>query len=525
MTKIIKPPPLVIFQNFVSVFLLIPEIMKDLHKLLFVIILLLVVTSTKVSASQLAGNKPTNVVLILTDNHSPWTLGCYGNKEIRTPNIDRLAQEGILFERSYSCNPVCSPTRATLLTGLIPSQHGVHSYFLPADGVQIGPEAYNTIEEFNSLPEILSESGYVCGLTGKWHLGDNLNPHEGFSYWVTMPEGGTSVFYDADVIENGQIHSESAYLTDFWTDHAIRFIEQNKDKPFFLYLPYNGPYGLSSFLMKQARNRHAEYYADKQLLCFPREDPHPWLHSTREFINNIVPIRRYASEVSGIDDGVGRVMEALKRLNLDENTLVIFTSDQGHAGGHHGMWGMGDHSRPLHTFDETIHTPLIWRYPKSILRGERSQMMVSNYDLLPTLLTFLGLEEKIPGRPELPGRDYSAVLKGEQIDWENVHYYEYDNCRMIRTLEWKYTERIPRGGCIDEFYDLINDPGENNNLVNVKEYSEIKQQLQKKMYSFFDYYANPGYDLWQNGRSKTNLIVLDKPLIPPAKWLDKNQKW
>ena len=126
--KIIKPLSPIPSQNFVPVFLLIPLIMKYFHKLFFVIILLLAETGTKIYASEPEGNKPTNVVLILTDNHSPWTLGCYGNKEIRTPNIDQLAREGILFERSYSCNPVCSPTRATLLTGLIPSQHGVHNY-------------------------------------------------------------------------------------------------------------------------------------------------------------------------------------------------------------------------------------------------------------------------------------------------------------------------------------------------------------------------------------------------------------
>ena len=189
--------------------------------------------------------------------------------------------------------------------------------------------------------------GYVCGLSGKWHLGDNLNPQEGFTYWVTKPHGHTSTFYDAEVIENGQIRTEPSYLTDFWTDHAIRFIEQNKDHPFFLFLAYNGPYGLGASLTKSAQNRHAEYYSDKELKSFPRESTHPWLRANREYINNLTAIRRYAAEISGVDDGVGRVIDTLKRLGLDENTLVIFTADQGLCGGHHGMWGMGDHSRPL----------------------------------------------------------------------------------------------------------------------------------------------------------------------------------
>ena len=124
-----------------------------------------------------AADRPPNLVFILTDNQGAWTLGCYGNPDIRTPNIDRLAREGTLFEHCFSSNAVCSPTRATLLTGLIPSQHGVHSY-LTVGGAQIGPDAYCTIREFQTLPKILSESGYTCGLCGKWHLGDNLKPQE-----------------------------------------------------------------------------------------------------------------------------------------------------------------------------------------------------------------------------------------------------------------------------------------------------------------------------------------------------------
>ncbi|MCK4745736.1 MAG: sulfatase-like hydrolase/transferase [Bacteroidales bacterium] len=474
------------------------------------------------AASNTFGKKPTNIVLICTDNQSPWSLGCYGNKEILTPNIDRLAQEGMLFKHSYSSNPVCSPARATLLTGLIPSQHGVHNYLIPSQkehgvpdyltkGIEIGPDAYNTIEEFQSLPEILSESGYVCGLSGKWHLGDNLNPHEGFSYWVTSPGGHTTTYYNADVIENGQIRTEPMYLTDFWTDRGIRFIEQNKDQPFFLLLTYNGPYGLHGFLDTPAKNRHGQYYETQQMNSFPREETHPWLVTNRESVNNIAAMRRYAAEVSGVDDGVGRIMDALKRLKLDENTLIIYTSDQGLCGGHHGMWGMADHSRPLHTYDETIHTPMIWRHPNVIPEGKRQELMVSNYDVLPTILNYLGLENKvIPGNPKLPGRDYSAVLQGQQIKWENIVYYEFDNTRMIRTSDWKYTERFPQGACIDELYDLKNDPSEKKNIVNVEEHSEIKNHLQKKLHAFFDEYANPKYDLWKNGRSKSGTLIFKK---------------
>ncbi|MBM4086964.1 MAG: hypothetical protein FJ272_19415, partial [Planctomycetes bacterium] len=167
-----------------------------------------------------------NLIFILTDNFGAWGIGCYGNREIRTPNLDRLAAEGARFSRAYCVNSVCSPSRATFLTGLIPSQHGIHS-FLTAGEPQIGPKAYCTIAEFRSLSDILAAEGYVCGLVGKWHLGDNLRPQKGFTHWLTTPHGHTTTFYDADVIENGQIRKEPQYLTDFWTDHAVRFIEQN----------------------------------------------------------------------------------------------------------------------------------------------------------------------------------------------------------------------------------------------------------------------------------------------------------
>ncbi len=458
------------------------------------------------AASALAADRSqANVVLILTDNHGAWTLGCYGNREIRTPNIDRLAREGVLFTRCYSSNAVCSPTRATYLTGLMPSQHGVHCW-LAGGGLQIGPKARNTIEEFRSLPEILAESGYVGGLSGKWHLGDNLHRQEGFTYWVTKPHGHTSTFYNAEVIENGRIRIEPQYLTDFWTDHGVRFIERNRSRPFFLLLAYNGPYGLGGSLTRPARNRHASYYADKPLKSFPRRAPHPWLKNNRQYINDLTAIRRYAAEVSGIDDGVGRIMETLKRLDLDENTLVVFTADQGLCGGHHGMWGMGDHSRPLHTFDETCHIPMICRHPGVIPPGRRSDLMISNYDLLPSVLSYLGLAGKLPTQPPLPGRDYSPVLRAEPIDgWENVIFYEFENTRMVRTPDWKYTRR--HGDGPDELYDLKQDPREQTNLAGRPQHADTQRQLARRLEAFFTRYADPKYDLLQGGGSKTHLLT------------------
>lgn len=450
-----------------------------------------------------AAERRPNVVLILTDNHGAWTLGCYGNQDIRTPHIDGLAKQGTLFTRCYSSNAVCSPTRATLLTGLIPSQHGVHTY-LRAGEPQIGPKAHCTIAEFRSLSTILAQLGYVCGLSGKWHLGDNLRPQMGFSSWVTMPHGHTIEFYDADVIEDGKIRKEPTYLTDFWTDHGVRFIEKNKERPFFLYLAYNGPYGLGKSLLAPARNRHAAYYADKDMKSFPREKVHPWLFNNKEYINNVHAMRRYAAEISGIDDGVGRILDTLKKHKLDENTLVLFTADQGLAGGHSGFWGMGDHTRPLTAYDWTAHVPLIYRQPGRIAADRRSDLLVSNYDVLPTVLEFLELKDKTPTKPPLPGRSYAKVLRGQQLDWDNTVFFEFEFLRSIRTPEWRYIDRFPTGP--HELYNVKNDPGERHNLAGEQAQADVRKQLRQRLNDFFARYADPKYDLRRGGKSKAPLL-------------------
>ena len=325
-----------------------------------------------------------------------------------------------------------------------------------------------------------------------------------------MPHGHTNTFYNAKVIENGKVRTEPEYLTDLWTKHAVKFIEQNKDRPFFLFLPYNGPYGLGGSLNKPARNRHAAYYADKELPSFPRESMHPWLRNNKQFLNNVDAMRRFACELSAVDDGVGQIMETLRILGLDEDTLVIFAGDQGWAGGQNGIWGMGDHTRPLHAFDSTMRIPLIFRHRDTIPPGGETDLMVSNYDLLPTVLSYLSLTDEMPDKPESPGQDYSPVLRGKDLglEWEDVVFYEFENVRAIRTVEWKYIERHPDGP--HELYDLNGDPGERFNLYGQPKQTTIQNKLRTKLYRFFNCYADPKYDLWHGGKSKTHLLSVGR---------------
>ncbi|MSU49761.1 MAG: hypothetical protein EXS37_11865 [Opitutus sp.] len=447
-----------------------------------------------------AASRPPNVVFILTDNQGAWTLGCYGNPDIRTPNIDRLANEGVRFTRALSSNPVCSPTRATFLTGLIPSQHGVHSFLDPQ--FMMGPKAYNTLEEFTSIGEVLRDSGYVCGLSGKWHLGDNLKPSEGFSFWITKPDGSTQEFYDQNIIENGAVRKEAGYTTDLWTRKGIQFVEENKDRPFFLFLSYNGPYSLGGLMLNRARNRHAEYYKGKTFTSFPVDAMHPWQHANKNFHNKQVAMERLAAETSGVDDGVGEVMAALKRLGLDDNTLVVYAADQGWMGGQNGMWGMGDHFRPTGAHDLMMQIPFIFRQPGKIPAGRTSDLIVSNYDFMPTVLSQLGLGDKMPTKPKSPGRDFSGALRGGAgaMPWENIMFFEMETTRAVHLEDWKYVARFPTGPF--ELYDLKKDPRERFNLYGQPGTDEKRRELAGRLDEFFTRYADPQYDVWKGGRSK-----------------------
>jgi len=451
---------------------------------------------------------PPNFVFVITDNQSPWTLGCYGNEEIRTPRIDRLAAEGVRLTNAMCSNPVCSPNRATLLTGLMPSQHGVHNYLGgERPDAQMGPDAYCTIAEFATLPQIFADAGYACGQTGKWHLGDSLHPQLGFRYWYAKPRGHTTSFYDAEAIWQGRVFREPRYSIDAITDHAVAFLRQAAGEPFFLHVGYNGPYGLDDDLRTGHRNRHASYYADKPLRCFPRQPAHPWLRQNRDCINNEAAMRNYAAAVSGVDDGVGRIVDALAELNVQDDTIVVFTADHGLCAGHNGFWGMSDHGRPLSMFDQNLRVPLIWRHPRRIAAGEACDALTCNYDFFPTVVEYLGLADRVAAAgPQGPGLSYVPALRGEPLDRaDQATFHEYENTRTVRTPRLKYTRRFPDGP--DELYDLHDDADERTNLVDDPRHARARQDLGDRLDAFFGRYSDPKYDLWRGGTSKAGRCI------------------
>ena len=462
-----------------------------------------------------------NIILILSDNQGSSLLGTYGNTEINTPNIDRLANEGIRFNNAFAVNGVCSPTRATLLTGLIPSQTGIH-VALPSD---INVPGWSGIEEFRSLPQTLAEAGYDTGLVGKYHLGMPHTPQLGFRYWVTFPSGHTTTFYDQTVIDNGETYVVAEHLTDFWTEKAVDFLSgQNKDKPFFLYLAYNGPYNLPPTVTMEPNNRHAAHYTENTP-SMPQEKIHPYLKNWAqggrgptslmvkegttawtaiEALNNRTAMINAASETAMVDDGVGAVMRKLKELGMDQNTIVIYTSDQGASYGHHGLFGNTSWSFPFTAHNINMQIPLIIRHPGRIPRGIESSRFINQFDLFPTLLGYTGMGDKSIANS--PGKDFSPMLLGKDIDnWDDVAFFEFVTVRVIRTPEWKYMKRLDD----DEpntLYDLRNDPEERVNLIDHPAYTDVASELDGRLTAFFDNYSDKAYDLWKGGTAKGILL-------------------
>jgi len=447
-----------------------------------------------------------NVLLIVSDNHGAWQLGCYGNPDIYSPNIDKMASEGVRFTRAMSCNPVCSPTRASILTGLIPSQHGVH-HWLQDGKKQVGDEAECSIAEFVTLPEVLSKEGYYCGLVGKWHLGDNINPQEGFEYWTTMLSGLTRSFYNVDVVDNGRVYNEPGYLTEYWTGHAKKFLNNAKEKyeatgqPFYMHLTYNGPYSLDPELLTdpaRSGNRHYARYENMEMESFPRMEPHKGLFKHTIELNRVDAMRATAAQISGVDEGVGEVLAELERLGLDKNTLVLFCADQGMAGGHHGIWGMGHNTKPSVAYDKVIQVPLIVSHPGAVVEGDTCDFLVNNYDIMPFVLDYVGLGAEMPENS--PGRSFAPVVRGETMEWQNETYFEHFYTRAIRTDRWKYVWRFEQPA---DLFDLHENPEETRNLAEDPDYSEIIVDLKAKIDSFFNEYANPKYDILKGGESKS----------------------
>ncbi len=403
-------------------------------------------------------NQP-NVIFILTDDQGPWAAGCYGNGEIRTPNIDRLATTGMRFDRFFCASPVCSPSRASFLTGTVPSRHGVHDWIR---GGNYGDDAATYLEGQTGYTSILAKNGWTCGISGKWHLGNSVLPQQGFSHWFVHEKGG-GPYNDAPMIRDGQLFNEPGYVTNVITDDALDFIDAhaNDETPFYLSVHYTAPHSPWTGHPKHI----VDSYDDCAFDTCPQEPIHPWAGGlTRSSHGNREMLKGYFAAVTAMDLDVGRILDKLETKNIREDTLVVFTSDNGFSCGHHGFWGKGNGTYPINMYDNSVLVPFVASHPGSIPQGSTTDAMISAIDFMPTLLDYVGLE--IPDDLDLPGRSFAPNLTGEREGLRDavVIYDEYGPTRMARTREWKYVHRYGEGP--NELFDLVNDPDERENRVN-----------------------------------------------------------
>ena len=458
------------------------------------------------------GTQP-NILYIVVDNQPASILGTYGNPDVKTPNIDRLANEGVRFTRAFAVHGMCSPTRATLLTGLLPSQHGVQDW-LDDEEMKNWPSDWNAIREYRTLPYTLKNRGYQTSLIGKWHLGQPRPPDEWFDYWVTFNLGHTLDFWNNEINDNSKKYKlEGEHSVDFFTDKAVDYLQTYDDqKPFFLMVTYNGPYMNPPTNLGPAKNRHYGYYEDKEFPSFPRNrvnenvlqeiqvpDPEEWYLNLARMHNDQETMANVASQNTIVDDGVGRLLEALRDNGLAENTLVIYTSDQGNFFGQHGYWGHTDNTFPASTYDTAMNIPLIIRYPGVVPQGQVSDLFVGQYDLMPTILDMAGFDVQITNSP---GRSFAEHLKGSDLAaWSDAVYMDQEATRVIRTDHYSYWKRL-KGTGKHELYDIQKDPEQHNNLYGNPDYAEVISELDGRLSQFFNTYSNAKYDLWRGGTVK-----------------------
>ena len=450
-----------------------------------------------------------HVLFILADDMGQWAMGAYGNKEIHTPNLDRLAKEGLLFTNAFCNTPVCSASRTSYFTGRLPSQHAVHDCIEGGNGCEDEGIPYTKTETFYT--DIIGDYRYkyTCGISGKIHIGDQQVPQHSFKHWF-VHQRGSADYYNPPMVKNGTCVNVNGYVTDIITDDAIDFLKAHAsdENPFYLSVHYTAPHepytrdGLAELMHPPDIVR---LYDNCSFSSCPQEPRNPFYRTrdslTTQCLGNRECLKGYYAAVTAMDYNIGRLLKTLNNLGLDNNTVVVFTSDHGFNAGHHGMWGKGNAVYPLNFFETSLRIPLIWRHKGAITPGvEHSVVQV--VDFAPTLLDYAGRFTFVePGL--LPGESYRDLL----ISTSNR------NSRVNRTIYGEYGEA--RFGRFDgnmkfvtrktghmELYDLTRDKNEKNNLLQPSltevdnDYNTAISNYDRAMRYWFSYYENPWVSGW-----------------------------
>ncbi len=436
-----------------------------------------------------------NIVFVLVDDLRWDELGCTGHPFAQTPNADRLAREGANFSSAFAVTPLCSPSRASFLTGRYPHQHGI------TDNTDRSAQSHRLL----TWPRQLHDAGYDTAFIGKWHMGNDDKPRPGFDRWVSFKGQGT--YHDPDINEDGKAVKSSGYITDILNGYALEFIKRKHDKPFLVYLAHkaihpevtqnnDGSVNIADAELFIPAERHKNLYAGKAIPHRPNYGRAPeGKPALQRGIGNLPPLGPATATrdetilgrqrtLAAIEDGVGQILETLKETGQLDNTIIVFTSDNGYFYGEHGL----SVERRL-AYEESIRMPLLVRYPKLAKPGTVRNEFALNIDLAPTLLSMAGAQ--VPGN--MQGRSLAPLLKGEKVKWRDSFLIEYYSDKVfprilqmgykaVRNGRWKYIHYLELGG-MDELYDLKSDPYEMHNLITdpgaARALAEMKQEMER----------------------------------------------
>jgi N-acetylglucosamine-6-sulfatase len=439
-----------------------------------------------------------NLLVILIDDLRFDEFGAGGHPYMKTPNIDRIAHEGMLFERAFHTTPICSPNRASILTGQYASRHGI------IDNVARDAASHR-------LPNYhlqLHQHGYVTAHIGKWHMGNDGKPRPGYDHWVAYDGHGR--LNDPKLNENGTYVQHHGYVTDIMNRMAVEFVSRRHDKPWSLFFAHKAVHpdaeqaADGTFRMDGYRpaKRHEDLYRGcvfpkKPNMLAPEEvvkQKPAWAEAfvlketgpARAMLEAIhageqEEIRLRACMMAAVDEGVGMLFDALARSGQLDDTFIVFLGDNGYFFGEHGL---GPERR--FAYEEGIRCPLIARYPPKIAAGKRVDRLVICQDLAPTLIELAG---GIPGA-QIQGRSLLPLLDSDSADWRDAFLVEYwaENAypwlvgmtyKAIRTDRYKYIHWVNRGTRdeLDELYDLEHDPYELANVRTDPRYGDTREVL------------------------------------------------
>lgn len=445
--------------------------------------------STLPPLRRLSGAKPRNIVFILTDDHRYDALGFLkGQKFLETPHLDSLARDGAHCKNAFVTTALCSPSRASILTGKYAHKHGI------VDNNTAIPRGTTF------FPQYLQQAGYQTGFFGKWHMGgSDDNPQPGFHKWVSFLGQGTYLPSRNGLNIDGRKVPQKGYITDELTDYALEWMDSvKKGTPFFLYLSHKAVH--AEF---EPAPRHKGRYKDAQFEPPPtmaasgdmaRGRP-MWVQNQRNSWHGVeYPYhsdlnigeyyKRYAETLLAVDDSVGRVLEALNKRGELASTLVIYMGDNGFAFGEHGLIDKRT------AYEESMRVPMLVRCPELFAGGKTLEPVVANIDIAPTCLEAAGLEPP----QDFDGASFLPLLQGKQTPWRDSLLYEYywernfpqtPTMHALRGDRYKYI-RYHGIWDLNELYDLREDPLETNNLIHSPKHAEIVKSMNARLFEILD---------------------------------------